>query len=329
MGKIAIDIPLITKYLAGEATPEEAIAIGDWINVPENKKQFDEAMIIWNMPSKPVIHTSPEIAGAWLQLQDSLSKKSFQKIRIFRRLAAAAVVTGIIVCGFIFYNVSDTHRALPGRKLITIAASKDLLKDTLPDGSVIILNRNSSVQYPESFNKTTRRLSLNGEAYFDVVHDKINPFIINEGELNIKVAGTLFNVSKKESPRSIEVQVQSGLVKMYTSKNEITVSKGQTGVYTEANNLLAIEDSVDINSIGYATGSFSFTNASLSEIAGYLEKAFGVTMLFRNSNLSSCRLTAKFENKSLAYIVHVISVTLNIQSTIQNNTIYIDGNGCN
>ncbi|MEP6950957.1 MAG: FecR family protein [Ginsengibacter sp.] len=330
MNNIQIDILLVTKYLAGEATPEEAIAIGHWIKEPANKKQFDEISSVWNLLPQSSIHKSPDHAIAWSQLQNSISKKrSFRKMESMPRVyAAAAVVAGIIICGVIFYNVFNNHTSVT-REFITLAASRDLLKDTLPDGSIIILNRNSSVQYPQDFNKTNRLINLHGEAYFNIAPDKKNPFIINEGELNIKVVGTLFNVSKTENPQSIKVQVQSGIVKMYTSKSEITISKGQTGIYIKDNNVLTIKDSVDVNSMAYATGSFSFTNKSLGEISSYLEKAFGVTILFKNRDLPQCRMTAKFENKPLDYIIHVISITLNIQYTIQNNSIQIDGKACN
>ncbi|MEO8766065.1 MAG: FecR domain-containing protein [Ginsengibacter sp.] len=331
MDNTGVDIILITKYLSGEATPGEAIYFDEWIRKPGNRQQFDEAKEMWEMVTRSATHKSPGVAAGWAQLQNSVSeKKSSTGIKNWYRLyAVAAVLVGVIICGVILYNIFNDHKTLSNQKFITLAASEELLKDTLPDGSIIILNRNSHMKFAENFNNTSRHLSLNGEAYFNVAPDKMHPFIINEDGLSIEVVGTSFNVSKKQNPASIVVQVQSGIVKMYTSQNEITISKGQTGIYSHADKALRIEDSVDANSMGYATGTFSFTEASLQEIAYYLEKAFGITILFRNNTLLHCRMTARFENKSLDYIMHVISVTLNIKYTIQKNTINIAGNGCN
>lgn len=331
MGKIQIDSCLVTKYLAGEATPEEAMAIGRWIESLENKKQFDEISRVWNVLTNSTVHKNPDHSAAWSQLQNSLSEnRYFGKVKNAPRFyAAAAVIAGIIICGAIFYRIFNSHLTPVPRQFITLRTSKDLLKDTLPDGSIITLNRNSSIQYSQSFNRSSRLISLYGEAYFNVAHDTKNPFIINEGELHIKVTGTEFNVMNTANPRSITVQVQSGSVTMYTGNKEIIVSRGQTGMYTEHNNELEVKDSVDVNSMAYATRSFTFTDASLGKISSYLEKAFGVLIHFKNSDLSQCRITARFENKPLDYIMHVISITLHIQYTVQNHIIQIDGKTCN
>ncbi len=330
MDQPVIDFSLIAKYLSGEATPVEAMAVAQWTEKAENQKQFDEISSLWNLVNKHNIYKNPGHADAWIQLQRSLPEKNrFSKTKALQRIyAAAALVAGLIIGGMIYYRVTNNHAITAYQKLTIVSASKGLVKDTLSDGSIITLTRNSSIQYPQNFNKT-RYLRLSGEAYFNVAPDKKNPFIINEGELNIKVVGTLFNVSNKENPSLIEVQVQSGIVKMFTSKKEITVSRGQTGIYVRHNNALTLANSVDANSMGYATGSFSFADVSLKEITAYLEKAFGVIILFKNNALSNCRMTARFENKSLDYIMHVISMTLNIQYMFQKNTIQIYGEACN
>src|SRR5450432_2734908 len=130
-----IDIIVLTKYLAGEATPEEAMAIAHWIEIPANKKQYDEIRSVWSILNETNNYKNPGITDAWAQLQNSVSeKRPFRKIKIMRRLyIAAAFVTGIIACGLVFYIVFNNHPTTVEQKFIKLSASKDLLKSTLAD----------------------------------------------------------------------------------------------------------------------------------------------------------------------------------------------------
>jgi len=325
-----IDTLLLGKYLAGEAEPEEAMDIDDWLTDPRNLKEFNEIEKIWNSLPSGSIHEQPDLTDGWSQLKNTLPVKKQAKLfrLLFNRYAAAS-----LLAIFIYTAITRlTHYNNPGPtelKYITKGSFEKTLKDRLPDGSEVIISRNSTIQYTENFNKPDRKLSLNGESYFNVVPSRERPFIISVDKLKIKVVGTSFNVKKTTSPEIIEVQVQSGLVKMYTDAKEITVKKGQTGTYTIESGEFNLKDTVDINSLSYATSNFSFNDMSLARISVYLEKAFGVTILAANNKLLQCRLTAQFENKSLTYILDVIAATLNIEYSIQENTVSIKGKGCN
>jgi ferric-dicitrate binding protein FerR (iron transport regulator) len=326
-----IDTLLLGKYLAGEATPEEAMDIDDWLTDPRNIKEFDEIERIWNSLSAGSIHEQPDLADGWLRLKNTLPvKKQAKLVRLLlNRYTIAASLLAIFIYTAFTWLTHDNNPRPAGWKYITKGSFENTLKDRLPDGSEVIISRNSTIQYTEDFNKPDRKLSLNGESYFNIVPSRERPFIISVDKLKIKVVGTSFNVKKTNHPDIIEVQVQSGLVKMYTDAKEITVKKGQTGTYTIESGEFNLKDTVDVNSLSYATSNFSFNDMSLARISVYLEKAFGVTILADNNKLLQCRLTAQFENKSLTYIMDVIAATLNIEYSIQGNSVSIKGKGCN
>ena len=326
-----IDTLLLGKYLAGEATPEEAMDIDDWLTDPRNIKEFDEIERIWNSLSAGNIHEQPDLADGWLRLKNTLPVKKQAKLvgLLLNRYTIAASLSAIFIYTAFTLLTHDNNPRPSERKYITKGSFENTLKDRLPDGSEVIISRNSTIQYTEDFNKPDRKLSLNGESYFNVVPSRERPFIISVDKLKIKVVGTSFNVKKTTPPEIIEVQVQSGLVKMYTDTKEITVKKGQTGTYTKESGEFNLKDTVDVNSLSYATSNFSFNDMSLARISVYLEKAFEVTILADNNKLLQCRLTAQFENKSLTYIMDVIAATLNIEYSIQGNSVSIKGKGCN
>ncbi|MGB8193936.1 MAG: FecR family protein, partial [Chitinophagaceae bacterium] len=185
------------------------------------------------------------------------------------------------------------------------------------------------LHYTPSFNRSDRKIELSGESFFNVAHDKNKPFIITLGNLSIRVIGTAFNVLPVVANGTIEVQVQSGVVKMLSPKGEITVSKGETGVFFIKTNELVNRKGIDANSFSYATGTFSFTDLSVEQVCRYLEKSFDVTIELKTEKLAGCRITAQFDNKSLDYILDVINATVNTSYTRKGNHIYLDGKGCN
>ena len=80
--------------------------------------------------------------------------------------------------------------------------------------------------------------------------------------------------------------------------------------------------------MAYATRVFDFENVSLKQIAAQLEKAYGITVVFRNKKLEGCPMSSSFENRSVNYIFDVISATLNVSCDIDGKTVYISGKGC-
>ncbi len=84
---------------------------------------------------------------------------------------------------------------------------------------------------PKTIIKPKGVMRLDGECYFNVLPDENKPFIVQIHELKILVLGTSFNVNRNDYSETVEVQVTTGKVKMYTDEKELIVTAGQTGVY--------------------------------------------------------------------------------------------------
>ena len=90
----------------------------------------------------------------------------------------------------------------------------------MPDGSVITVNKNSTLSYPSEFKGKTREVALNGEAFFKVTPNKEKPFIIHVNDVTVRVVGTSFNIRSEKG--KTEVIVETGIVQV--TKNKRTVS---------------------------------------------------------------------------------------------------------
>jgi transmembrane sensor len=325
---------LISKYLAGEATPDEAMQLHAWMNDNNNKQEYDKLAQLWKHLPNAAAEQLPVIEKEWNELNKKIQRPQGTIIRklLSKQMAVAASIIGLlVVVSYLLFNAGGNNNnvAQINKQEDIIKSSADaVLTDTLPDGSVIIINKHSSIAFSNDFKKVNRELLLNGEAYFNVVPDKAKPFVISIDALKIEVVGTSFNVRNNASTGNIEVQVQSGIVKMYTTQNEITVVKGQTGTFGKQDGQLKVTNSIDLNSISYATKSFYFNDISFVDACHYLERAFNVVIKIDEQKFSACRLSAEFNNKSLDYILDIISATFNSSYKKDANRIYINGQGC-
>ena len=322
---------MIGRYLSGEATPEQAMALQEWLNVPENKVEYDRIVSIWNQLPGSVGLSDVNMMQEWRELEKAVeaNRKKKKSKSIYSYMAAASIILIFITIGFFWFKggkktEKNFQENLP---LTTVAAKNDILNQMLPDSSFIIVNRNSTISYRSNF-RSRRQLKLTGEAFFDIAHNETKPFIISIGDLKIQVVGTSFNVKEHHDKKVVEVQVQTGIVKLYTSVKELLVSKGQTGIYQIEDGALVLKNEININSISYATKTFYFNDISFDDAVVYLENAFSIDVQYDKMLFKDCRITAEFANKPVNYILDVISATLNATYTREGNTFNITGKGC-
>jgi len=122
--------------------------------------------------------------------------------------------------------------------------------------------------------------------------------------------------------------VTRGKVLMYTPERQIIIEAGMKGIYYKQTKELVLAKTKSNNSIAYATHSLSFSSTTLKDVSDQLSKAYGVKFVFENKKIQECRLTTEYQDKSLAFIMDVISESLNLIYTIKDNTVYISGDGC-
>ena len=91
---------------------------------------------------------------------------------------------------------------------------------------------------------------------------------------------------------------------------------------------MIVKRGIDLNSMSYATRSFQFNDQPLLEVCRYLEKSFDVRIDVDRRKFSDCRITAQFDNKSLSYILDVITATVDATYERSNEQVIIEGKGC-
>lgn len=332
------DFNLLGKYLSGEASPGEAMQVEAWLAAdPANGRLFREISSLWDSLTGDKPHQLPDKALFFQQIKAlqrngptaavTVRKLPSPHKKISRWLTIAACLVVITVVAFYFLKPGKFTANGPVTTLAPVLrqATETILNDTLPDGSVAVLNSNTRIEYLPSFN-AQRQLDLKGEAWFNIVSDAAKPFVIRVGPIQVIVLGTTFNI--KQHADSIEVSLKTGLVRMVSASDSITLQPGQKGVFHISGNRFSILGSFSGNDIGYATKSFDFKNETLGRIAAQIGKAYSIKIIFENQELAACTLSSTFDNQSLDYVLTVIAATLNIQYQTIDKTVYIRGKSC-
>ncbi len=206
-------------------------------------------------------------------------------------------------------------------KEITVVAQQNVLKDTLPDGSVVILNKEALISYPSKFQKGTRQVALKGEAFFTVKPDKEKPFVILTRGVRITVVGTSFNV--KDLNGNIEVVVETGIVKV-TKEGRTVELKANEKVTVHANDSVMTEEKVtDRLYKYYRTKEFVCDDTPLWKLVQVINEAYHSHIVIGNPAIKDMTLTTTFHNESLEQVLDVISITFNIKVVKEGNTIIL------
>ena len=198
----------------------------------------------------------------------------------------------------------------------------------IPDSSTVWLNANARLVYPRSFEDVNRKVSISGEAFFQVRKDKNHPFIVDIGKLQVEVLGTSFNVMTDTYNDEIRISLLEGKVALYekgqSSKSAKILMPNQEAKYSPSNGEIMISPIRMDNVMSWITGKFSFEDNTLAEIGEELERAFHVKIHIENEAIRKKTFNATFEDKeTLDEILSILQISAKYKMEKKRGEIYI------
>ncbi len=306
-----IDDALLVKYLLAETNPDESEAVEEWIEVDDaNRKHFGNFKLLWDESKVVAATSSLDEEAQWQNFKNRISSPAklvpVKRMWSYKWLRVAAVIifmAGAAIIAYMIFNQSEI-------KTVAVNSLGKVITDTLPDKSVITLNKNSELNYPKKFTGDTRVVSLKGEAFFSITPNKSKPFIINVNDVTIKVVGTSFNV--KSINGNTEVIVETGIVEVIRNKEEINLHPHEKILVQKNDSALTKEKEKGSLYNYYRTKEFECDDTPLWQLAQALDKAYDVNIIIERKELRSLPLTTTFNNDSLDHILDIIRQTFNI-----------------
>lgn len=320
---------LIIRHLTGEASAEEENLLQQWrTQLPDNERHYLDVKKVFvlstNHLTQNAIHQlNINVEQEWSKFVNTIEKKE-TPIRVLTpenpsrpwlRIAAALLlltVSGFVINYFIFRNTD-----------VQFQTADTTLSVALPDGSKVVLNKNSALSYATSFGEKKRTVILKGEAFFEVEKDPQKPFVIQISNTEVEVLGTSFNVQGYEDRKEIEVTVQTGVVKFSVpeANKEIKLEAGQKGIYSKAGKDLNSGANEDINFLAWNTRKLIFVEDDLRAVIETLNKIYQVNIVLPDSISASCVVTVTFDHQSLESILNVLKTTLSLEYKTNGNRI--------
>lgn len=159
----------------------------------------------------------------------------------------------------------------------TPAATTTLV--TLSDGTRVMLNANSTLEYPASFDDAeVREVRLKGEAHFEVTKNPHRPFVVRAGEMQTQVLGTIFDVKayRKDAPK---VTLMQGKVKVSNADTEVEMRPGQTATL-QADKIVVSKASSSASD--WLEGDFDMDQVTLAEAMSDIGAWYNKTVVFQS-----------------------------------------------
>lgn len=299
------------KHLLGEASPEEEQAVNEWMNEnAANEEYYSQLKKIWDNSRKLAVESTLDVNKAWERFQNRVaiqnaSPKILKPSRFsWMRIAASVIL--IAGLGIVAYFMINNN----GSKEMIAQTGQNVLVDTLPDGSVITLNKRSAITYPSKFKGNSRAIALKGEAFFNVAPDKKKPFIISVNDVQVTVVGTSFNIKSENG--ITEVVVETGIVQVTKPGKTVELIAGEKIVISPNDSSAVKEKVTDKLYNYYRSKEFVCDDTPLWKLVQVVNEAYNARIIIGSRELGDKRLTTTFNNESLDQVLEVIHLTFDI-----------------
>jgi len=309
---------LLKRYLAGNVTEEERIRLEAWLDAMKVNRG-DEVELSLEEEEK-LFRKIVEGKAHIREIQSLPETPREDAAGSISRLGAALVA--IILVVFLGWYLG--YRNSGNREFASTSAVE---KINLEDGSLVWMKGSSRLKFRNE--NDARYTEFNGEALFEVAKDPNHPFIIQCGRVTLRVVGTSFTV--KTGADTMALQVLTGTVHvMWPDNPGIDVTAHQKLVIGKG---IFLKDSLaDHEVVGAVAGTeydLALSNVSLREVTNRLEKKFDVVIEITETSASACRITADLTDMSLDNALKILTEVLDVNYTINDKHVTIDGQGCN
>ena len=192
---------------------------------------------------------------------------------------------------------------------------------TLADGTCVWLNAETELLYPVRFNGKQRVVQLKGEAYFKVAKNQDMPFLVQVGDVTVKVYGTEFNMNTYDG---VETVLVTGTVSMNQGGREVMLKPNQKGVFDPSKGEILVENVNVLPYVAWKNGDFIFQNESLGSIMDKLSRWYGLEVFYQNSELCNVRLSGNLKRyKDVKELFHSFEKISDTHFKVQGNTVFI------
>ncbi|TKG89861.1 DUF4974 domain-containing protein [Puteibacter caeruleilacunae] len=322
MKNLDFDKQLLLKFLLKKTSSEEDDQIRTWLE--EDKGRYNELDKLLRAAS--IMESDND--QLWVK-SDKKRVLSRIKSRNMRRtiLRVAAVFIGLLIVSSIFFIPGEQQELVQEQTIQVEKGKKEVI--TLADGTKVWLASDTKFVYPEQFSENKRIVKLEGQAYFEVVHNENKPFVVKTRNADVNVLGTTFNVKAYPKEQFASTVLIDGSVNVALKDNangvvgERLLIPGQKCTFNKHSQEIEVKN-VDLkHELAWRENRLSFRHETFMEIAQKIERHYNVRIIFETENISNKRLTGKFQKETLSEVLETFQEWTSFEFTINDSTVII------
>jgi transmembrane sensor len=317
---------LLKKYAEDQCTADELQVVQQLLKSGAFLEEWESVMQEDVAANPQLINTDFTPSFDRERVLKRIDRDINRKSSTFNSKWVMGIAASLLLCCFIGAYYLNTGRPSNKKEVFTAFSTRAGQQKVimLSDGSRIVANHLTKVTYPETFNKNTREVYLQGEAFFDIKHEVTRPFIVHAGKLTVHVLGTSFNIKAYPKESSTTVSVATGKVGVTTSKmkaqfllpNQQLQYHNKDGVFQ---NMQTTPDEI----LSWQKGTMIFKQEALGNITAILERRYNVSIQVNYPMLLEKQITGRFHNKTLTEVLDILSQTGGFTYNIDHNKVIV------
>jgi transmembrane sensor len=296
---------IIREWIAGRLSTEE---LDEKI---KDREELESLKKIILGSKKLDVREKRTKAEAWDLLSSRIEEKDHSKVvrlKPYVLISIAVSLTFIIAAAYLIFMLPEKVTAPKGEHISHI----------LPDGSQVWLNADSKISYRDFSQQENRKVTLTGEAYFDVREG--GSFEVTGEYGTVRVLGTSFNVRQR---KGLEVSCFKGSVEVTnTSGKSVTLKAGNTTLTTKDLTLATPARFNAEKEASWLTGDFYFESTSLEQVLEELERQFNVEVIYQGKDPRT--YTGYFNNRDLDEALQLVFQPMSLSFRKEGNKIYVE-----
>lgn len=300
------------KYFSRRANAAERECVRQWVEESaENKDTFMRERHVFD------VMTLVADGGAGQRVESRKRRTVYALCRI------AAIIVVTFGCTYLYYS----QKGLGEMPMLSVSVpAGQQLKMTLADGTSVWLNSESRLSYPAVFTGKERRVSIDGEGYFEVAHNADKPFRVETKRGEVEVLGTKFDVNAYSRDSEFSVSLLQGKVKIARGGRDYYL-KPMEEARLQGNGTLRVAPIEDENAYRWIEGIISLKNDNFARIAKKFEKSYGIRIKIEKRGINErISYTGKFyQADGVQYALKVLQRDIDFRYTYDedNHIIYI------
>ncbi len=308
-------IKLLEKFFSGSILDSELKSLFVWLNSEQGNQEYEKlADAIWTSGQFDAVE-KVDSAKLYSKISARLQEKQLsgrKPLMISLRKAVAIFILGLVLplTYFTLLNPQDSNQQVVYLK--ESLSNEKVRKMSLPDGTAVWLLSGSEITYPSDFTKSKyRKVKVKGEAFFDVAKDSLRPFILDLGEIGLKVVGTSFNVMNFEDEDHVSVVLKSGQVELFKgdfrqNKQLVRIKPGELADYQKKESKFHIQKVEVVKYTSWIDGTLVFRNDPLAEVLKKLGRWYNVEIEINDPSVVDFPFTATIKNENLDQIIDLL-----------------------